>query len=38
MKVPLKKLEPINRIMNFSPRGSPRAMEYITVAAMGMKS
>ena len=38
MKVPLKKLEPINRIMNFNPRGRPRAIEYMTVAAMGMKS
>ncbi len=38
MKVPLKKLEPINLIMNLSPKGKPSAIEYITEAAIGMNS
>ena len=37
MKVPLKKFEPKNCIRSFSARGKPRAREYMTVAAMGMK-
>jgi hypothetical protein len=37
MKVPLKKFDPRTLMKSLSAKGSPRAMEYITVAAIGMK-